>query len=189
MSAILGSEFTFVQINSIGKMKSTILRFGSYGVLTITALSFLIWYLIGVVDDKWGEVIGYSSMVVSLLFVYFGIKHFRDKENKGVVSFGKALLIGMLISLMAALAFGILDLIYVKFVNPDFMTDYYTGQLEQLQIDLPADEFEIRKSELESEKAFFMNPLLHFFVMSMTVFVIGFIISLISAMILQRKEN
>lgn len=168
-------------------MKKTILRFGLYGIGTICLLSLLIWSLVDVVDNTTGEVIGYSSMVVSLLFVYFGIKHFRDKENNGMVTFTKALLIGILISLMVSLAFGILDIIYVKFVNPDFMTEYYEGMLEEAQ-SLPAEEFEIRKAELQSEKEMFLNPFIHFFIMSMMVFVIGFIISLLSALILQRKN-
>lgn len=169
-------------------MKKTILRFGVYGIITIFLLSLLIWSLIDSMDDIMGEIIGYSSMVLSLLFVYFGIKHFRDKENNGIVTFGKALLIGILISLMVSLAFGILDVIYVKFINPDFMTDYYSRNLEQLQASLPAEEFEIKKAELESEKEMFLNPFIHFFIMSMMVFVIGFIISMLSALILQRKN-
>ena len=169
-------------------MKRTILRYGLFATLTIIALSLMIWTLVDVVDNTTGEIIGYSSMVVSLLFVYFGIKHYRDSENNGLVSFGKALLIGILISLLASIAFGLMDLIYVTFVNPDFMTDYYDGMLDQLQT-LPADELEVRKAELESEKAMFSNPFMHFMIMSMMVFVIGTVISLISALVLQRKSN
>lgn len=169
-------------------MKKTIQRFGLYSVITICILSLLIWSTVDIVDNTTGEIIGYSSMVVSLLFVYFGIKHFRDRENNGFVTFGQALLIGILISLMAALAFGIMDVIYVKFVNPDFMTEYYDGMLEQAK-SLPADEFEIRKAELTSEKETFSNPFAHFLLMSMMVFVIGFIISLLSALMLQRKNQ
>ena len=125
-------------------MKRTILPFGLFGILAICLLSILIWALVDVVDNTMGEIIGYTSMVVSLVFVYFGIKHFRDHENNGNLGFGKALLIGILISLMAALAFGILDVIYVTFINPDFMTEYYEGMLAQAQ-SLPAEEFEVRK--------------------------------------------
>ena len=168
-------------------MKKTILRFGLYGIITICLLSILIWSLVDVVDNTMGEIIGYTSMVLSLIFVFFGIKHFRDQENNGTVTFAKALLIGVLISLMVSLAFGILDIIYVKFVNPDFMTEYYDGMLEQAQ-SLPAKEFEIRKAALQSEKEMFVNPFIHFFIMSMMVFMIGSIISLLSALLLQRKN-
>lgn len=168
-------------------MKKTVLRFGLFGIISICLLSLLIWSLVDVVDNTMGEVIGYTSMVVSLLFVFFGIKHFRDKENEGLVTFAKALLIGLLISLIVSLAFGILDIIYVKFINPDFMNEYYDGMLEQAR-SLPTEEFETRKAALLAEKDMFLNPFLHFFIMSMMVFVIGFIISLLSALILQRKN-
>jgi len=168
-------------------MKKTILRFGLLGIITICVLSLLNWSLVGSVDNTVGEILGYSTMVVSLIFVFFGIKHFRDKENNGLVTFGQALLIGVLISLIVSFAFGILDLIYVKLVNPEFMTEYYEGMLEEAK-SLPTAEFENRKAELESEKEMFLNPIMHFFIMSMMVFIIGFIISLLSALILQRKN-
>jgi len=169
-------------------MKKTVLRFGLYGAITICILFILSMSLGGELDYTTQEIIGYASMVVSLCFVYLGIKHFRDKENSGVVSFGQALLIGILISLFASLAFGILDLIYIKYINPDFTAEYYSRTMADLEASLPVAEFELKRAELESQKALFMNPWFSFLLMSMTVFVIGFIISLISALLLQRKN-
>lgn len=169
-------------------MKKTVLRFGLYGAITICLLFILSMTLGGELDYTTQEIIGYASMVVSLAFVYLGIKHFRDKENNGVVRFGQALLIGVLISLLASLAFGVLDLIYIKFVNPDFTAEYYSRTIADLEASLPTAEFEEKRAELESQKALFMNPWFSFLLMSMTVFVIGFIISLISALVLQRKN-
>lgn len=169
-------------------MKKTIIRFGLYGAITICVLFILSLTLAGGLDYTTQEIIGYASMIVALGFVYLGIKHFRDRENNGVVSFGQALLIGVLISLFAALAFGILDLIYIKYINPDFTAEYYSNTMADLEASLPLAEFEEKRTELESEKALFMNPWFSFLLMSMTVFVIGFIISLISALILQRKN-
>ena len=90
---------------------------------------------------------------------------------------------------MASLAFGIFDMIYVKFINPEFMEDYYTQSLQNLRETLPADEFEVQKAKMESEKELFMNPVMSFILMFITVFVIGFIVSLISSLILQRKPQ
>jgi hypothetical protein len=168
-------------------MKKTVLRFGIYGAITISTLFLLAWYLGKDLDYSSQEVIGYASMIVSLSFVYFGIKHFRDNENNGHVSFSKALIIGSLITLITALAFGILDVIYVKFINPEFMTEYYAASILELQETLPPDEFEIKKAELESQKELFTSAFANFIIMFMTVFVIGFIMSLISSLILQRK--
>lgn len=168
-------------------MKKTAFRYGLYGALTICVLSLLAW-LVGVnLEYTTQEVIGYASMVVSLSFVYFGIKHFRDKENGGKVSFKKALTIGVLISLITALIFGVLDIIYVEYINPEFMDDYYNHSIAQMKSTLPTAEYEAKVAELEAQKEMFMNPLFTFMVMGMTVFVIGFIISLVSALLLQRK--
>ncbi|WP_109301675.1 DUF4199 domain-containing protein [Aquimarina sp. AU474] len=170
-------------------MKNTVTRYGIYSAITICSLSLLGWFLGNNLDYSIQEVIGYTGMVVALLFVFFGIKHYRDKENNGVVSFGKALLIGVLISLIAALAFGILDVIYVKYIAPDFMAEYYAHHVEQLRNTLTEAEFKIEFEKLEAQKELFSNIFMSFFLMFATVLIIGFIISLLSALILQRKPT
>ncbi len=169
-------------------MKKSIIRYSLYGSVTLAVLFVFGMAIGGSIDYSTSEVFGYASMVISLLFVFFGIKHFRDKENNGTVSFGKALLIGVLISLIVAVVFGIIDLLYIKWINPDFMTDYYAHSVEQYKATLSESEFQAKLEQLESEKEMFMNPLITFVVMTMTVFVLGFIISLISSLILQRKN-
>ncbi|NAS10663.1 DUF4199 domain-containing protein [Poritiphilus flavus] len=169
-------------------MKKTILRFGIYSAVTICVLFLLSWYLIGDQDYTTQEILGYASIIVSLSFVYFGIKHYRDKESEGLISLGKALGIGILITLCAALAFGILDIIYNQFINPDFLNEYYQRNIEELRSTLPPEEFQVKLETMESEKALFANPMMSFILMFMTVFVIGFIMSLISALILQKKS-
>ena len=126
-------------------------------------------------------------MVVALSFVYFGIKNYRDQENEGTISFAKGLIIGILISLITAIAFGIIDVIYITYINPDFTETYYNEAVEEMRQQLSAAEFEVKLKELEQQKALFSNSLFAFALMSGTVLVIGFIISLISALLLQRK--
>ncbi len=107
-------------------MKKTVIKFGIYSF--ITGIVLFLSALVLAQDLSYGaqEVLGYTSMVVSVCFVYFGIKNYRDKENNGTISFGKALTIGMLITLFAALGFGIIDFIYTAFINPDFVEQFMT---------------------------------------------------------------
>lgn len=169
-------------------MKKSVLRYGLYGSITICALFLFSWFALKGADMSTQEILGYASMIISLSFVYFGIKHFRDQENQGRVSFKKGLIIGTLISLITALAFGVLDIIYVKFINPDFLTEYYEVVLNEMKETLPAEEFKLEQARMEAEKQLFANPMMNFLIMFLTVFVIGFIISLISSLILQRKS-
>jgi uncharacterized membrane protein YbjE (DUF340 family) len=139
-------------------MKNTVIRFGIYGAITICGLFLLGWYLGSSLDYSDQEVIGYASMIISLSFVYFGIKHYRDKENDGLISFKKALTIGLLISLITALAFGFIDIIYIKVLNPNFTADYYANAIEEMRNSLPAAEFQLKLAELESQKKLFSWP-------------------------------
>lgn len=169
-------------------MKKTALRFGLYGAITICVLFVLAMSLGDGLDYSTQEIIGYSSMIISLSFVFFGIKHFRDKENNGAVSFKQALKIGLLISLLTALAFGILDTIYTQLVNPDFAIEYYANYIERLKETTPTEELDAAIATAESQKELFSNPVMSFLLMGVTVFVIGFIISLLSSLVLQRKQ-
>ncbi|MCB0373431.1 MAG: DUF4199 domain-containing protein [Muricauda sp.] len=168
-------------------MKKTVLRYGTYSAITICVLFIISWYALSNLSLPVQEVLGYVSIIVSLSFVYFGIKHFRDKENEGKINFKKALVIGILISLITAIVFGLLDVFYTEVLNPGFMDNYYSEIAENMKGTLPPDELKLKLAELEAQKEQFSNPLLSFTFMALTVFVIGFIISLISSLILQRK--
>ncbi|WP_204344723.1 DUF4199 domain-containing protein [Psychroserpens algicola] len=153
-------------------MKQTVLKYGLYGLIT-GFIIFTIHLIVGIntFDYATNEVLGYVSIFLSLSFIYFGIKHYRDHVNSGVISLGKAILIGVLISILAGLGIAIADFIYTKFINPSFFSDYQKALIEQGK----ADEILEMTS---TTAALFMLVL---------VTIIGFIISLISALILQRK--
>lgn len=74
-------------------MKKTVLKYGGYGLITAAVLFFLALTFGKNLSYSAQEVIGYTSMIASLSFIFFGIKHYRDKVNNGAVSFGKALVI------------------------------------------------------------------------------------------------
>ncbi|MEM9077580.1 MAG: DUF4199 domain-containing protein [Bacteroidota bacterium] len=168
-------------------MKKTIIKYGTYGAVAICGLFIISWYVLDDLPLSTQEALGYLSMILSLSFVFFGIKHYRDKVNEGKVSFKNALIIGILISLITALIFGILDVIYTEFLNPDFMDTYYSETLNTMEETMSAEEFQLKKAEMEAQKEMFANPVMTFVFMAITVFIIGFIISLLSALVLQRK--
>jgi len=154
-------------------MKSTVLKYGTYGII-VGFIIFMLHLALGVdnLDSRTNEIIGYISIFLSLSFIFFGIKHYRDRINNGVVTLGKAIIIGLLISLLVALGIAIADFIYTKFIDPSFFSNY-----EQKLIDQGRED-EIMEMT-STTAAIFMFVL---------VTVIGFIISLISGLILQRKN-
>ncbi|MEM9362400.1 MAG: DUF4199 domain-containing protein [Bacteroidota bacterium] len=168
-------------------MKQTIIKYGIYGAIAICMLFLISWFVLDDLPLSTQEALGYLSMILSLSFVFFGIKHYRDKQNDGKVSFKSALIIGVFISLITAFMFGVLDVVYVEVLNPDFMEMYYTETLKTMEETMSSEEFNTTKAEMEAQKKLFTNPIMTFLFMALTVFVIGFIISLLSALVLQRK--
>ena len=167
-------------------MKKTVIKFGKYAFITAAVL-FLAALVLGK-SLSYGaqEIIGYSSIVVSLVFVFFGIKNYRDQENGGSISFGKALKIGMLITLFAALGFAIIDFIYTAFINPEFLEQYTQHMTENLESTYSGEELATKKAELDSSMEYMTSGFMAFIMFS-TVVLIGFVISLISSLILNKK--
>lgn len=169
-------------------MQNTIKKYGGYaalvGGLIFIGGHFFDWNI----DYGILEIFGYAAIFVSLSFVFFGIKHFRDQVNNGIISFKKALLIGLTISAISGIVIGFLDVIYVTVINPDFVVEYKEYALEGMKNTLSVDEFELKKASLEKQMALFKNPVFVWTIMFTTVFVIGIIVSLLSSLILQRKN-
>ncbi len=137
-------------------------------------------------NDLVGMVITYTAMVISLCFVYFGLRYFRDVQNGGTLSFWQGIKLGLLISLVPSVVFGICDVIYVTFINPHFAENYEASALQQLKASTPAADFPAKAAALKESMAFFKNPLGDFIMMFLNVIAIGLIITVISTFMLKR---
>ena len=169
-------------------MKNSILKFGSYGALLGGGIFVVSHYLFSNINFDTLEIFGYASIIGSLSFIYFGIKHYRDKENNGIVSFGKAIVIGLAISAIVGLTIGILDVIYVVYINPNFSAEYVQFTLEKARETMSLQDFEVHKAKLLEDMKFFDNPAFSGLFMFAIVFSFGIIATLISSFILQRKN-
>lgn len=167
-------------------MKKVVFRYGLLSALCIVVLSFGAFFLVPQDNFKLGEIFGYLSMVVAMIFVFMGIKHYRDRVNGGTLTFGQGMKIGVLIVLIPAVFFGLFDILYTEVINPSWMEDYYTKYKEQLVASTPADKIEAELKKMETQKEMFGNPIFQFLLMSVTVFIIGLIATIISAIALRR---
>ncbi|WP_298341310.1 DUF4199 domain-containing protein [uncultured Algibacter sp.] len=168
-------------------MKNTVIKFGLYALISGFLLFGLPFFLGMGVDYDYGELIGYTSMILSLLFVYFGIKHYRDKVNEGKISLGKAIAIGMLIALFSAIGVAVFDYIYTSYINPDFASEYLEYSIKKMEETLSAEEVKLKTAELTQQMEDYGSPSFMALMMFVSVMILGFIISLISGLILQRK--
>lgn len=173
-------------------MKNLVLRYGLYATAITVGIPFLMYLIMGKGDEsdyKLGEIIGYSTILLSMIFVFFGIKKHRDENNGGNISFWEALKVGVLIAAIPAIAFGLYNLLYIEVLDPEFMDKYYQYYMDEAQATMNLEEFEAMKTKIEREKESFQSPIVQFGAMSLTVLIIGFIVSLISSIILKKEDK
>jgi len=188
MSASVAPECSLHQ-NYI-HMKQTIFRYGIYATLLIVALGGINYFIVAkYADHSLQEVAGYLTMFLSMIFVFLGIRHYRDQINGGSLSFGQGMKIGVLIVLIPAVCFGFFDLLYTQVLNPGWVDEYYKIMIDQLKANTPADQLTVKLKEMEQQKEFFSNPVLLFLVMAATVFIIGLLVTIISSIALRRSKT
>ncbi|SFC99229.1 DUF4199 domain-containing protein [Algibacter pectinivorans] len=168
-------------------MKNTVIKYGLYGLLTGVVI-FLASIVLGKgLSYSTQELLGYASMIACLSFVFFGIKHYRDHENNGILSLRNAIIIGGLISVLVGIGVGIADYIYTTVINPDFATEYLETTLKTMESTLSPEAYQTQKAELVKQMEDYGGSGFMALLMCFTVVLIGFVISLISGLILQRK--
>jgi hypothetical protein len=139
--------------------------------------------------DK-GLVIGYTTMVLSFLLVYFGIRSYRDNVGRGVVSFGRALAVGLGIVLISSLCYvATWEVLYFKF-TPDHLQKY-NEYIIQKERQSGASEAAIAQTIAEQRQ--FTERYDHVLFNSAITFLeplpVGVVIALISAGVLRRKRR
>jgi hypothetical protein len=83
-------------------MKKTVLTFGFIAGAMLSVMMLITLPFHDQIGNEWGMVIGYSTMVLAFLMVYFGVRSYRDNVAGGSVGFGRALAVGSLIALVAS---------------------------------------------------------------------------------------
>jgi Ca2+/Na+ antiporter len=170
-------------------MKPVILRHGLYAGLAILLLTAIHFYVV-MPNASWetSEFAGYLTMILSMIFVFMGIRYYRDHVNDGFLSFKEGLKLGALIVLAPAVCFGLFDVLYTEVINPSWGDEYFGYYVEKIKASTPADRVEEELQKLQKNKDLFSNPFIQFALMFVTVYVIGIIVTVISALTLRRNK-
>ena len=175
-------------------MTKNIIIYGLIAGIVVSALMlFTVNYLShceGNVDYGTSMLIGYASMLLAFSLVYVGIRNYRDKYNAGVISFGKAFKIGIMMVLIASTIYVVAWLIYYYCFNPGFMEKYSAHELERLRAS-GASQAEIAKQtkEMANMVTMIKDPFFNAMMAYLEILPVGLVVTLISALILKRKET
>lgn len=171
-------------------MKKIVLVNGIIGglIVAVMMLISMSWLKSGHASMEWGMVYGYTSMIICFSFIFVAIKTYRDKYNNGSVSFGKAFMIGLYITLIASTFYVVTWLLCNKYFVPDFAEEYGRHTVQKL-VDSGASAKEIAETKKETEHfiELYKNPLNKILFTYIEILPVGLAISLIASLILKRK--
>jgi len=172
-------------------MNSTITRNGLWSALLLIglfAIPLLFTGIPGPDDFMASEVVGHIFILLSLIFVIIGMIQYRE-ANGGTMTYWEGVKVGLQIAIFPAIAFGIYNLIYVFVIDPDFLANYAEHSIAERSIGKTGEELaQIRKDVLDEQKTF-ENPVLQFIIMFLSVFIMGFVVSLIAAFFTKKSAE
>ena len=170
-------------------MKNTVIK---YGLISGALISVMMVLTIPFHDqigfETTGLVVGYTTMVVAFLLVYFGVRSYRDTVGGGTVRFGRALAVGVLIAAVSSVCYvATWEVMYFKFM-PDFMDNYSAHELKKARASGASDgQIASRKAEMEKLAVMYKNPLYNSALTFMEPLPVGLFVALVSAGVLSRR--
>ncbi len=171
------------------QMKKNVLVFGIISGLVISIFMSISMISMSKNPDADHEVnsmlIGYLSMLIAFSLIFVAVKTYRDKQNGGVISFGKAFKMGLLIALIGSTIYVITwSLVYNLFL-PDFMDKYADAMIKKAK----PEELQKVTTEVQGYKEMYKNPFMFTFMTYMEILPVGLIVALITALLLKRKQK
>jgi F0F1-type ATP synthase assembly protein I len=168
-------------------MKKAVLGYGLASAVVSVASMLAVLPFIDRKDYARADVVGYTSIVLAALLVFFGIRSYRDNAGQGRLSFWRGCAVGLLITLVScvcsALAF---ELVYFK-VMPEFGGKFAACMVDRARAGgASAQEVEETERLAQKLKGMYDDPLLNAGLTFAQHLPIGLVAAAISAAILRR---
>jgi hypothetical protein len=169
-------------------MKKTVLTFGLLsGALSALMMFATLPFIDQIGFDK-GAYVGYTAIVISFLFVYFGVRSYRDNAQSGRLTFGRGFAVGILITLISCVCYVIAwEVVYFNFM-PDFADKYAAHAIDHLRSTGAAQSaIDAMTTQMADFKRMYANPAMNAAMTFTEPFPIGLLVTLISAAVLRKK--
>ena len=171
-------------------MKKIVLTFGLISGALLSAMMVATLPFIDQIGFDRGVVVGYTTMVLAFLLVFFGIRSYRENVGNGQITFGRALGVGLLIMTIASICYVITwEIVYFNFL-PDFGDKYAAYLIEKARAaGASPEEIARQTEEMKKFKAMFENPLYNAAFTFLEPLPVGIPMTLISAFILKKRRR
>ena len=170
-------------------MKKTVLTFGLISGAIMAAMMYATLPFLDKIGFDRGEIVGYTTMVLAFMLVFFGIRSYRENVNEGQITFGRAFAVGILITAVACVCYVIAwEILYFNFM-PDFGDKYASYIIEKLRTSGATQQaIDAKVAEMKSFKAMYDNPFINAAITFLEPLPVGLIVTLISSLILRKNK-
>ena len=173
-------------------MKRTVLIFGLIsGAISSLMMVLTLPFMDRIGFDR-GEILGYTTIVLSFLMVYAGIRSYRDNVCSGTITFGRAFMLGLLITLISSACYVVTwEILYFNVDSiRTLMNRYAQHMMDQAKAaGATSEAIETQLREIERFKKLYENPLSNAALTFMEPFPVGLVITLLSSAILRKRRR
>jgi hypothetical protein len=171
-------------------MKRIVLTFGLISGAIMSALMLATVPFMHQIGMSGGLVIGYTTMVLAFLLVFFGIRSYRENVGGGRISFGRALSVGLLIMLITCAFYVVTwEFVYFNFM-PDFAEKYAAFALEDARAKgASAAELAKQAEEMKRFQVLYSNIFFNIGLTLLEPLPVGLVMTFVSALILRRGRK
>ena len=172
-------------------MKKIVLTYGLIGGVMLVAMFLLTIPFHDQIGFDRGIYVGYTTMVIAFLMVYFGVVSYRDSVAGGTISFGHACKVGLLISLVTMACYvAAWQVIYPVFMS-DYLDKYMVYALDQArQAGATAEQLAAQEKEMrEFGELYNSNPLVNVAFTLLEPLPVAIVFTLMTAAITSRKTT
>lgn len=171
-------------------MRKIILTFGFIAGGVLSVMMLITIPLQNKIGFENGAVIGYTTMVLAFLMIFFGVRSYRDNVAGGSVKFGRALVVGLSITMIATACYVTTwEFLYFKFM-PDFADKYAASTVERVtKSGASAERIAATTRQMEAFKVAYKNPLINIAYTTLEPLPVGVLFALVAAGVLSRKRK
>ena len=131
--------------------------------------------------------LGYATMILGFSVIFVAVKNSRD-NNGGIITFGKALSIGLLITLIASTVYVVVWMIDFKWFIPDYFDKYESQILAEMKAHgATGTELKAKATEIDNAAEMYKNPVFNALFTYMEIVPVGLIISVMAGLILKKR--
>ena len=170
--------------NQTASVKKIGLNYGLILSLLVVGLSVIV-YVLGLHLEQpwWQSVLNFVFMTICIVY---GLKAYK-KDNGGFLSLGEALKTGLVIALVSGIIGTIFSYLFITFIEPDFipqMLDATQEKMIEQNPNMTQEQMDMAMGMTEK----FMSPWIMFAMGMIASLFFGFIISLISGLVLKQNR-